>query len=234
MKTVLMIDDDVNICRITKLYLEKNGYKTEVCHDGIEAVEACRRLRPDLLVLDLMLPGMDGWTVCRKIRAMSDVPIIMLTAKGEVDERIDGLAMGADDYMVKPFDPNELVARIKAILRRSGGTAEAADRSELYVAGSLRVDAASRQVTVKGQAVTLPRKEFELLLFLIRNPNRVFTREELITGIWGWDFEGEDRVVDLYIKRIRQKLLASAEEANEWGIVTVWGTGYKFEVTALC
>ncbi|MDQ0918264.1 response regulator transcription factor [Paenibacillus sp. V4I5] len=181
-----------------------------------------------------MMPKRDGWEVCQKIRAKSDVPILMLTARGHVDERIEGLQMGADDYLVKPFDPNELVARVTTILRRTLLRTEAAAPAHLYEVGSLRVDSLSHDVTVEGQFVALPKKEYELLLFFVRNPNQVFTREDLIAKIWGWDFEGEDRVVDLYIKRLRQKLSVLTNRKEDWSIRTVWGVGYKFEGPGAC
>ncbi|MFC5450512.1 response regulator transcription factor [Paenibacillus aestuarii] len=234
MTTILVVDDDHNICRITKLYLVKNGFAVLTAHDGEQALEQFEAHLPDFIVLDLMLPKRDGWSVCQRIRASSDVPILMLTARGEVDERIGGLNMGADDYMVKPFDPNELVARITTILRRSSQRQVSPFNSNIYEVGSLRVDAVSHEVTVEGQLVALPRKEYELLLFLVRNPNQVFTREDLISKIWGWDFEGEDRVVDLYIKRLRQKLSALTERQIDWNIRTVWGVGYKFEGPGAC
>ncbi|MEC0229167.1 response regulator transcription factor [Paenibacillus alba] len=234
MTTILVVDDDHNICRITKLYLEKSGYKVFTAHDGEQALTQFGQLSPDLIVLDIMLPKRDGWSVCQMIRAQSDVPILMLTARGHVDERIEGLQMGADDYLVKPFDPNELVARVTTILRRTLLRAEAAAPAHIYEIGSLRVDVLSHDVTVEGQLVALPKKEYELLLFFVRNPNQVFTREDLIAKIWGWDFEGEDRVVDLYIKRLRQKLSALTERKVDWVIRTVWGVGYKFEGPDAC
>ncbi|NEW07504.1 response regulator transcription factor [Paenibacillus sp. SYP-B3998] len=234
MKTVLVVDDDPNICRITKLYLEKSGYSVETAHDGDQALAQFDKLSPDFIVLDLMLPKRDGWAVCQKIRAMSDVPILMLTARGQVEERIEGLQMGADDYLIKPFDPNELVARITTILRRTTLRSDAPVPTNLYEIGSLRLDAGSHEVTVEGHYVALPKKEYELLLFFLRNPNQVFTREELIAKIWGWDFEGEDRVVDLYIKRLRQKLSALTQRRDDWSIRTVWGVGYKFEGPGAC
>jgi len=234
MTTILVVDDDHNICRITKLYLEKNGYSVLTAYDGEQALAQFAAHRPDFIVLDLMLPKLDGWSVCQRVRAASDVPILMLTARGEVEERIEGLTMGADDYLVKPFDPNELVARIATILRRSSQRQVSPLPSDIYEVGSLRVDAASHEVTVEGQQVALPRKEYELLLFLVRNPNQVFTREDLIARIWGWDFEGEDRVVDLYIKRLRQKLTVFTERQTDWSIRTVWGVGYKFEGPGAC
>ncbi|MDF2646678.1 MAG: response regulator transcription factor [Paenibacillus sp.] len=234
MTTVLVVDDDLNICRITKLYLEKNGYMVITANDGEQALNQFDELNPDFIVLDIMMPKRDGWEVCKKIRAKSDVPILMLTARGHVDERIDGLQMGADDYLVKPFDPNELVARVTTILRRTLLRTEAAAPAHLYEVGSLRVDSLSHDVTVEGQFVALPKKEYELLLFFVRNPNQVFTREDLIAKIWGWDFEGEDRVVDLYIKRLRQKLSVLTNRKEDWSIRTVWGVGYKFEGPGAC
>ncbi|TXK83897.1 response regulator transcription factor [Paenibacillus sp. N3.4] len=234
MKTVLVVDDDLNICRITKLYLEKNGYAVVTAHDGEHALQQFDLLSPDFIVLDIMLPKREGWSVCQMIRAKSDVPIMMLTARGDVDERIEGLQMGADDYLVKPFDPNELVARVTTILRRTLLRTKAGTPAHIYEVGSLRIDVLSHDVTVERQLVALPKKEYELLLFFVRNPNQVFTREDLISKIWGWDFEGEDRVVDLYIKRLRQKLSAWTERKVDWSIRTVWGVGYKFEGPDAC
>ncbi|UJF33518.1 response regulator transcription factor [Paenibacillus hexagrammi] len=234
MKTILIVDDDVNICRITKLYLEKSGFQVATAHDGDAALELFEQIRPDCMVLDLMLPGQDGWSVCRQVRAKSDMPILMLTARGQVEDRIEGLHMGADDYIVKPFDPNELVARVMTVLRRSPVRTESPVRTDIYEIGSLRVDALAHEVTVEGQPVTLPKREYELLLFLVRNQNQVFTREDLIAKIWGWDFDGDDRVVDVYVKRIRQKLKAMTSRSEDWNIRTVWGVGYKFEGAAPC
>lgn len=234
MKTVLIVDDDVNICRITKLYVEKGGFQVEMAHDGEAALKLFERLNPDFVVLDLMLPKQDGWSVCNQIRAKSDVPILMLTARGQVEERIEGLQMGADDYMVKPFDPNELVARITSILRRASGRLETPVKTDVYEFGSLRIDAISHEVTIEGKEVSLPKREYDLMLFFARFPNQVFSREDLISKIWGWDFDGDDRVVDVYIKRIRQKLKAMSEKDNEWNIRTVWGIGYKFEGADSC
>ncbi|RTE11627.1 response regulator transcription factor [Paenibacillus whitsoniae] len=234
MATILVADDDINICKITKLYLEKNGYEVVTANDGEQALRQFEEIQPDFIVLDIMMPKRDGWAVCQSIRARSDVPILMLTARGQVDERVEGLKMGADDYVVKPFDPNELVARVATIMRRSSKRAAPEAAPHIYESGSLRLDSLSHEVTVEGHPVQLPKKEYELLLFFMRNPNQVFTREDLITKIWGWDFEGEDRVVDLYIKRLRQKLTALTERSSDWSIRTVWGVGYKFEGPGAC
>ncbi|MEB3102179.1 response regulator transcription factor [Ferviditalea candida] len=232
MKKILVVDDDVHICKITKLYLEKHGYEVETVYDGLQAVGAYERGRHDLIVLDLMLPGLDGRSICHTIRETSDVPIIMLTAKGEVGDRIGGLQLGADDYMVKPFDPNELVARTESVLRRMLPRSVPERNGGVRKYGTLRIDETAYQVYLRGEPVNLPRREFELLLFLAKHPNQVFSREDLITKVWGWDFDGEDRVVDLYVKRLRHKLADASGSGSAWRIRTIWGVGYKFEVSA--
>jgi DNA-binding response OmpR family regulator len=225
---LLVVDDDANIVRITKLYLEKKGYKVNTASDGIMACSLTEQHEYDLIVLDLMLPGMDGYNVCRKIRQTSNVPIIMLTARGEVQDRIEGLHMGADDYMVKPFDPNELVARVDTVLRRVKSADMQEVQEKIYRYGNLEVRLSAGTVFVDDIHIALNRKEYELLIIFIKHANRVFTREDLITLIWGSDFQGEDRVVDVNIQRLRTKL---GKNPKGWQITTVWGLGYKFEVT---
>jgi len=237
-KTILIVDDDPSIVKITKLYLSKYGYDVEEASDGQSALDRIQSGRIDLAVLDLMLPKKDGWTVCRELRISHDhTPIIMLTARGEVHERIEGLRMGADDYLVKPFDPNELIARIDTVLRRAGslspdsqpsGHPGSDDSKNKLVIGNLSICEEAVEVQVDSDAISLTRREFDLLVFLARRPNRVFSREDLIAHIWGWEFDGEDRVVDLYIQRIRRKL----GSGEGWSLTTVWGIGYKFEVVA--
>jgi two-component system, OmpR family, response regulator ResD len=220
------------------LYLTKNGYEVDEAFDGETALEKIQSGNYDLAVLDLMLPKKDGWAVCRELRENDHpISIIMLTARAEVHERVEGLRMGADDYLVKPFDPNELLARIETVLRRSARIMLASSTpgpitepsSELRV-GNLSLLVDSFSVSVNAEAVSLTRREFELLCFLVQRAGKVFAREDLISQIWGWDFNGEDRVVDLYVQRIRRKLGA----AEGWSLTTVWGIGYKFEVTSSC
>jgi DNA-binding response OmpR family regulator len=226
---LLVVDDDANIVRITKLYLEKKGYKVDTASDGIMACSLTEQNEYDLIILDLMLPGMDGWYVCRKIRQTSNVPIIMLTARGEVQDRIEGLHMGADDYLVKPFDPNELVARVDTVLRRVKPANMQEVQEKSYRCGNLEVRLSAGTVIVDGIPIALNRKEYELLIIFIKHANRIFSREDLIALIWGSDYEGEDRVVDVNVQRLRTKL---GKNPKGWQITTVWGLGYKFEVTA--
>jgi two-component system response regulator ResD len=220
------------------LYLTKNGYEVDEAFDGETALEKIQSGNYDLAVLDLMLPKKDGWAVCRELRENDHpISIIMLTARAEVHERVVGLRMGADDYMVKPFDPNELLARIETVLRRSARIMPASpssgpitEPSGEFRVGNLSLLVDSFSVSVNAEAVSLTRREFELLCFLVQRAGKVFAREDLISQIWGWDFNGEDRVVDLYVQRIRRKLGA----AEGWSLTTVWGIGYKFEVTSSC
>lgn len=231
-KRILIVDDDPFIVKITKLYFTKMGYLVEEAYDGQAALDKIKLGNFDLVVLDLMLPIKDGWAVCRELRENSNnIAIIMLTARGEVHERIEGLHLGADDYLVKPFDPNELLARVSSVLRRSEQVKSevSCPENELTI-GNLALLAESMSVSVNQMAVSITRREYELLDFLVHRPGKVFTREELISQIWGWDFDGEDRVVDLYIQRIRRKL----GTADGWQLTTVWGVGYKFEVIASC
>ena len=222
---VLVVDDDVNIVRLIKLYLEKEDYSVFTAHNGTDALEAFRREKPDIIVLDIMMPEMDGNDVCREIRKTSDVPVIMLTAKGETFDKVLSLELGADDYMVKPFEPKELIARMKAILRRSESKAK--DSSECISFDKLEVNLSNYELKIDGRILEIPPKELELLYFLASNPNRVFTREQLLEEVWGFDYFGDSRTVDVHIKRLREKL--EGVDAN-WQLKTVWGVGYKFEV----
>jgi two-component system OmpR family response regulator len=222
---IMVVDDDYNINQLIKLYLEKEGFMVEPYEEGTEALKSFKANPPSLVVLDIMLPGMDGWDICREIRKSSDVPIIMLTAKGETFDKVLGLELGADDYIVKPFDPKELIARIKAVLRRHKPAAFGITKEVSYP--NLTVNLSNYTVTYHGKELELPPKELELLYFLASNPNKVFTREQLLEQVWGFDFFGDSRTVDVHIKRIREKL----QDANDnWQIRTVWGVGYKFEV----
>ena len=220
---ILVVDDDKHIAELISLYMMKDGYETEEVYDGREAVKMMSSFQPDLILLDLMLPGMDGYQVCTEIRKNSRVPIIMLTAKGETFDKVLGLELGADDYIVKPFDPKELVARVKAVLRRYESKVEEADKNVLKFDG-LEINLSNYSVAYNGKTLEFPPKEFELLSFLAQNPNRVFTREQLLDRIWGYEYVGDTRTVDVHVKRIREKL----NSEDEWGIRTVWSVGYKF------
>ncbi len=221
---VLIVDDDRNICELIGLYLQKEGFEVLYAYNGIHAVEAFKMQTPSLVVLDIMLPGIDGWQVCREIRKVSSIPIIMLTAKGETFDKVLGLELGADDYMVKPFEPKELVARIKAVLRRYEH--KDVDTQEV-VFPNLIVNKSNYTIRLKGNLIELPPKELELLFFLASNPNKVFTREQLLEHVWGFDFYGDSRTVDVHVKRVREKIDL---EGQPWQLKTVWGVGYKFEV----
>ncbi len=221
---VLIVDDDVNICELQRLYLEKENFQVTVCHDGKKAVELFKEKAPDIVILDIMLPGMDGWEVCREIRKFSAIPIIMLSAKDETFNKVLGLELGADDYMVKPFEPKELIARIRAVLRRFG---RQEDSPEQVIFPGLVINKSNYTVKLNGNDIDMPPKELELLFFIASNPNKVYTREQLLENVWGFDFYGDTRTVDVHIKRLREKF-----EPGEykWQIKTVWGVGYKFEV----
>lgn len=229
--TVFIVDDERNICELIRLYVEKEGYKTVVAYDGEEAVNKFKTVNPDIVLLDIMLSKKDGWQVCREIRAISNTPIIMLTAKGELFDKVLGLELGADDYIVKPFEPKELVARIKAVLRRCE-TEPATDtnQQELRFDG-LTINRDTYEVYLGDERLELPPKEFELLYFLAQNAGKVFTRDHLLNEIWGYEFFGDSRTVDVHIKRIREKIERDGAD-NPWQIKTVWGVGYKFEVKA--
>lgn len=227
---VLIVDDDANIAELISLYLIKECYETKIVGDGEAALKEFPVFKPNLVLLDLMLPGMDGYQVCRELRTSSQVPIIMLSAKGEIFDKVLGLELGADDYMIKPFDSKELVARVKAVLRRyqAGPAAAAADKQQGdYVEyPDLVVNLTNYSVLYKGHSVEMPPKELELLYFLASSPNQVFTREQLLDHIWGYEYIGDTRTVDVHIKRLREKI---KDHAN-WALTTVWGIGYKFEV----
>jgi len=219
--TILVIDDDRNILAIIEMYLKKEGYEVVTCERGDTAIEAFRKAAPSLVVLDVMLPGMDGWEVLAKLREESAVPVIMLTAKGDTTDRIQGLDLGADDYMAKPFEAKELIARIKAVMRRSAS----AEEEKCVAFQNLSISLDNYSVMLDGKQVEMPPKEIELLYFLASRPGKVFTREQLLEQVWGFDFFGDSRTVDVHVKRIREKL----GERTEWQIKTVWGVGYKFE-----
>ncbi len=223
---ILIVDDDVNICELLRLYLEKAGFETCVVNDGGSAVRKNESYVPDLILLDIMLPVLDGWQVCREIRKKSSTPIIMLTAKGETFDKILGLELGADDYISKPFDTKEVIARIKAVLRRSNDGEKNANVKQVAY-DKLTINLTNYELVVDGKAIDTPPKELELLYHLAKNPNRVFTRDQLLDEVWGFDYYGDSRTVDVHIKRIREKL---ENISNNWALKTVWGVGYKFEV----
>lgn len=222
--TILVIDDDKNILAIIELYLKKEGFTVATGERGDTALALFREIQPALVVLDVMLPGMDGWQVLKSLREESAVPVIMLTAKGDTLDRVQGLDLGADDYMVKPFDAKELLARIKAVLRRASAQEEEGERK--IVLPGLTVSLENYAVTLDDKPVEMPPKEIELLYFLASHEDRVFTREQLLEQVWGFDFFGDSRTVDVHIKRIREKL----GERDAWRIKTIWSVGYKFEV----
>lgn len=223
--TIMVVDDDANIGELLRLYLEKEGYRAEVMPDGIAALEAFDTVKPDLILLDVMMPRLDGWQVCREIRKKSQCPIIMITAKGEVFDRVLGLELGADDYVVKPFETKEVMARIKAVLRRSGISAEKKARIVEY--DNLYINMENYELRVCGKVVDAPPKEMELIYHLASNPNRVFTRNQLLDEVWGFEYYGDSRTVDVHVKRLREKLEGVSDQ---WTLKTVWKVGYKFEV----
>ena len=225
MSKVLVADDDINIVKLIKLYLEKEDFSVCTASNGTEALEVYKRENPSIIVLDIMMPELDGNGVCREIRKTSDVPIIMLTAKGETFDKVLSLELGADDYIVKPFEPKELIARIKAILRRS--EAKSGQSTEKVVKfDKLEVNLSNYELKLDNNILEIPPKELELLYFLVSNPNRVFTREQLLEEVWGFDYFGDSRTVDVHIKRLREKL---ENVTANWQLKTVWGVGYKFE-----
>ena len=227
-RNILVVEDDRNICDLIHMYLVKEGFDVRIAGDGGKAIEEFQKQVPDLILLDIMLPVMDGWSVCAKIRETSKVPIIMLTAKGEVFDRIQGLEMGADDYVVKPFEMKEVLARIHAVLRRFGGEEEGSGEKKLTF-DKLVINLDSYELLVDGKRVDTPPKELELLYHLAASPNRVFTRNQLLDEVWGFDYFGDSRTVDVHIKRLREKLEGVSEQ---WSLKTVWGVGYKFEVVS--
>ena len=224
--SVLIVEDDNNIAELLQMYLEKEGYAVTIAPDGGQGVSKFRAIKPDLVLLDLMLPVMDGWAVCKTIRAESQVPIIMLTAKGETSDKVSGLTGGADDYITQPFEMKEVLARSEAVLRRSGNSVE--KKANKLVFDRLIIDMDAFELTVDGKKIDTPPKEMELLFHLASSPNRVYTRNQLLDEVWGFDYFGDSRTVDVHIKRLREKLEGVS---NQWSLKTVWGVGYKFEVT---
>ncbi len=222
---ILVVDDDINICELLRLYIEKEDFQVIIANDGNEALKLFESERPDFVMLDIMLPGLDGWQVCREIRKQSQCPIIMLTAKGEVFDKVLGLELGADDYVVKPFEAKEVVARIRAVMRRTGQP-EAAEVKEVKW-DKLSINLTNYELKVNGVQIDTPPKEMELIYHLASNPNRVFTRDQLLDEVWGFDYYGDSRTVDVHIKRLREKLEGVSDK---WVLKTVWGVGYKFEV----
>lgn len=225
-KKILIVDDDKNICELLRLYLEKDGFSTIVANDGSEALHYVQINNPDLILLDIMMPVLDGWQVCREIRKNSNVPIIMLTAKGETFDKVLGLELGADDYVTKPFDSKEVVARIKAVLRRIGEGDKANSVQEVCY-DKLRINLTNYELEVGNKQIDTPPKELELIYHLASNPNRVYTRDQLLDEVWGFDYYGDSRTVDVHVKRLREKLEGVSDK---WSLKTVWGVGYKFEV----
>ena len=221
-KKILIVEDEANIRELLRLYLEREGYTVLEAENGVEGIKKWKSDKPDMLLLDVMMPVMDGWAVCREIRAESDVPIIMLTAKGETADRVSGLEMGADDYIVKPLEMPEVIARVRAVVRRMAPD----DAPEKLSFDNLVIDKQAYDLVIKGKRVDAPPKEIELLYFLASSPNRVFTRAQLLDDVWGFDYFGDTRTVDVHVKRLREKLEGVSDK---WELKTVWGVGYKFE-----
>jgi len=222
---IMVVDDDRNICELLRLYLEKEGFETVIAEDGQKALAMFDTAEPDLMLLDVMMPHLDGWQVCREIRKKSQCPIIMLTAKGEVFDKVLGLALGADDYVTKPFETKEIIARVKAVLRRCGSTT--AEKARIVEFDGLYINMENYELKVRGRAVDTPPKEMELIFHLASNPNRVYTRDQLLDEVWGFEYYGDSRTVDVHVKRLREKLEGVSDQ---WTLKTVWGVGYKFEV----
>ncbi len=223
---ILVIDDDANICELLRIFLENEGYKVKSAGDGAEGIAAFKAYEPDLVLLDIMLPKKDGWQVCREIREMSQKPIIMITAKGEVFDKVLGLELGADDFIVKPFDTKEISARVKAVLRRYTAH-NRSDEDEVVKFENIEISLRKYELKLNGKAVDIPPKELELLYFLASNYNRVFTRDQLLDKVWGFDYLGDSRTVDVHVKRLREKLEGISDK---WNLKTVWGVGYKFDL----
>ncbi len=221
---IMIVDDDINICELIRLYLEKEKYTTVIVNDGLEAVQTFNEVNPDLVLLDIMLPGLDGWQVCRKIRNNSNVPIIMLSAKSETFDKCLALELGADDYISKPFETKEVLARIKAVLRRSASVMTEQVNEVHY--DKLSINITNYELKVNGVVVDTPPKELELIFHLASNPNRVFTRDQLLDEVWGFDYYGDSRTVDVHVKRLREKFEGVSDK---WELKTVWSVGYKFE-----
>ena len=226
--SVLIVEDDCNIAELLQMYLEKEGYAVTTAADGGQGLAKFRAIKPDLVLLDVMMPVMDGWAVCKAIRAEGQTPIIMLTAKSQTEDKVQGLKSGADDYITKPFEMKEVLARVEAVLRRSAGTATET-KSRRLVFDKLIIDMDAFELTVDGKKVDTPPKEMELLFYLASSPNRVYTRNQLLDEVWGFDYFGDSRTVDVHVKRLREKLEGVSQN---WSLKTVWGVGYKFEASA--
>ena len=224
--TILVIDDDINICEMLRVYLENEGYEVKTANDGAEGLNSFKIYEPDLVLLDVMLPKKDGWQVCREIREISSKPVIMITAKGDVCDKVLGLELGADDFVVKPFDMKELSARVKAVLRRYSAK-DTKDEDEVIKFDNIEVSLQKYELKIRGKSVDIPPKELELFYFLAQNYNRVFTRDQLLDKVWGFDYLGDSRTVDVHVKRLREKLEGVSDK---WILKTVWGVGYKFEI----
>ena len=222
---IMVVDDDSNICELLRLYLEKEGFDAVIAPNGMKALEMFDNEKPDLILLDVMMPQLDGWQVCREIRKKSPCPIIMLTVKGEVFDKVLGLELGADDYVVKPFEAKEVIARVKAVLRRCGAQEQKKAKEVQY--DNLYINMENYELRVRGKQIDTPPKEMELIYHLASNPNRVYTRDQLLDEVWGFEYYGDSRTVDVHIKRLREKLDGVSDQ---WNLKTVWGVGYKFEV----
>lgn len=222
---ILIVDDDVNICELLRLYIERDDYSVVIANDGEQALEIFNQEQPDLVLLDIMLPKMDGWQVCKEIRKNSNRPIIMLTAKGELFDKVLGFELGADDYIIKPFEAKEVIARIHAVLRRTGSS-PSSEKSQEINWDKLSINLTNYELRVNGEIVDTPPKEMELLFYLASNPNKVFTRDQLLDKVWGFDYYGDSRTVDVHIKRLREKINGVSDQ---WSLKTVWGVGYKFD-----
>jgi len=223
---ILVVDDDVNICDILRMYLEREGYEVKIANDGIEGITLFKQYDPDLVLLDIMLPGKDGWQVCREVREISTKPVIMITAKGEVFDKVLGLELGADDFIVKPFDTKEVTARVKAVLRRYSSN-QNSSKEETLKFENMEISRQKYELKIYGKVVDIPPKELDLLYYLASNCNHVFTRDQLLDKVWGFDYLGDSRTVDVHVKRLREKLEGVSEK---WALKTVWGVGYKFEI----
>ena len=224
---ILFCDDDKNICELARMYLEKEGFEVILASDGRQAVNGFNREKPNLIILDILMPYMDGYEVCREIRKVSSVPIIFLTAKSDTFDKVLGLELGADDYIVKPFDVKELIARIKAVLRRFDSDKGEQEKEDEVIYDNININLSNYELKINDKVVEMPPKELELLYFLAKNPNKVFTRDQLLSSVWDYDYFGDSRTVDVHIKRIREKI---ENKSEKWNLKTVWGVGYKFEV----
>ncbi|MBR6772204.1 MAG: response regulator transcription factor [Clostridia bacterium] len=228
-KKMLIAEDDSNIQELLKMYMTKEGFAVETASNGGEALVKFRVTNPDIVLLDIMMPGLDGWEVCHSIRKESNVPVIMLTARGETSDKVTGLELGADDYIVKPFEMTEVIARVNAVLRRYSPSEPAEENDNCIVMDKLVINMESYQLTVDGELMDIPPKEIELLFFLAKNANRVYTRDQLLDQVWGFEYFGDTRTVDVHVKRLREKL---KNVSDKWALKTVWGVGYKFEVVS--